>query len=185
MISKLINYIKRGLTSNTTSDECDIPSQQIKYLNKSVTAERLSPYGLSSNPEVNTPVIIFNIIGSEENQTALAYSADSRIRNLSSGDVVLHSPKSGAFVKVSANGEIIIQSVTKMSISAPELNITSPEITVDCDNFTVNASNSIELDGDTSLGTGGEEIARKGDPVIESSPNMWEIQSGSSRHTAD
>jgi phage gp45-like len=91
-------------------------------------------------------------------------------------------------VSVTAGGTTTLTSTGVASVTAPAIALNGPA-TVNSAGGTVTVNaDTVNLNSDTNLGSGGQAIARAGDPVIEASAPfavIGTIQSGSSRHTAD
>jgi len=145
LLNKIINIVKFGYVSRSSSDSGDYPVTQITYLGKTVPVEIISPYGLYSNLAEGTKAVVFNIGSNEENQVAIGFSQNDRFKNLKSGEVVVGNPKTGSYIKFNSDGSVLMQ----------------------CNgDFDIITNNNVNIKAaQVNLGDSGAKIARLGDEV--------------------
>jgi len=163
---KLKNLIVRSYISSSNDDSNYYPILNISYLGKTdIAVEKVSPYGLYSNPPNDLPVIKYSIHGNDGNSVGIAYSRDTRFKNLKNGEVLIGNEKTQAYIKFNEDNEIEIISTALIKITAPEIELTG-NVTIDGDLSANAGSGTVSIDAaQVDLGIGGEKIARKGDPV--------------------
>lgn len=149
LFNKVKNFIKRCIISETSDDSNIYAIAKIKYYDKDSIAEAIYPYGMSANAPVDTVCILFNINGHESNRACIPYAIIDRFKNLKSGEVIFGSPATQSYVKFMTNGDIEIDG-TKTIFKKGTFTI-EEEATIDCTKI--------------NLGSGGNEIARKGDQI--------------------
>jgi len=154
IFNKVHNLIKYGYVSLPGNDfsingkPVTKAHAQIISLGSPRAIAVISPYGLNANLPLKTKVLIWNILGQEDNPVCIGFSQEDRFKDLKPGEVVVGNPKSRAFIKFDKDGNI--------EINAPgELNIKATKVNIDAD--------------ETNLGVGGAKIARLGDEVTVNS----------------
>ncbi len=164
LLTKIINLCKRGFVSNSLQDDKDSSIAQITYFGKTGISEIVSPYGLSSRLPVGTQTLTFSVQGQENNRASIGYSQEDRFKNLLEGEVVVGNPKTGASVKFSIDGSIIINPSPTGSLiinSNGDLSISANG------DIKLKATGEVDVDATrVNLGTGGPAIARVGDSVL-------------------
>lgn len=141
----VINMIKRGVVTKASEDDGFHSKAIISYLDKeNVISEVLFPYGYFGNLPEGTPVLVFSVMGKDNNRICMGYSQDERKKDNEPSEVGMGNPKAQTFIKFLENGNIEIESTA--------------DITIKANNVAVDATK-------VDLGTGGQKIARKGDPV--------------------
>lgn len=107
MIAKLFNMIKRAVVSNPGKDDGEFPITQVTYLGKVSDIEAIFPYGMAANLPKDSLVLMFNILGQEENKAGIGYRHDLRPKNLKEGEVVFGNFLAGTQFLFDADGNII------------------------------------------------------------------------------
>lgn len=168
ILTKIKSLIKRGYISRVSTNTSFYQIMQVSYLGKTGDAEYISPYGLYSNCPTKIPVIIWNLQGYENNRAAMPFSEDDRFKDLAVGEVKVGSPVSGSYVYFKADGKIEIKSNGDLDINITgNANLTvSGDVNLNANDVNITATSSVSIDSpSTSLGTGGNPIARNGDQI--------------------
>jgi len=142
--NKICNGIKYGYVSLVGNDSAKRCNAQITSFGSATVMAVISPYGLNANLPLNTKVLIWNVLGQEDNPVCIGFSQADRFDKLEAGEVVVGNPKSRAFIKFDKDGNIEINAPGELNIKATKVNIDAVE---------------------TNLGVGGAKIARLGDEV--------------------
>lgn len=110
---RIMNMIVEAILSKVDdSKEIQVISVKIGKDEEYSNIERLQSYGLSSNPALNSEVLLISPNGSLENALAVVVeNGENRIKDLKTGEVVLYS-KFGQKVFLKENGDIDIESAT-------------------------------------------------------------------------
>ena len=127
LLAKINNLIKRGATTAIVNHNTQFPRVQVKYFNKTAEVELLTPYGFDGSAPVGSFATIFNVMGNEENRTAIVhdhprapkdleptevsmsnYTTKARIRMLENGDISIYGPKD-QIIKIDGNNNVTIQ----------------------------------------------------------------------------
>jgi hypothetical protein len=176
MSNDTLNLIKRAYVSAPTNDENDYCSIQVSYYDRTAYAQPIYPYGLCANAPTNTSVLLFNVLGQEENLAGIPYTIAERFRSLKTGEVAIGSPKTGSYIKFEEDGSIKIVAKKGITISTEDgdiifnssqgiaWNATTDAIMTSLGNFTVTTT-TYTVNGQVNLGSGGAKIARLGDQV--------------------
>lgn len=166
LFTKIKNLIKRGYVSKVLDDDKELPFQQVSYLGKIGYSERLSPYGLDSNPPQDIQVLVFSVNGVESNRLSMAYSQANRFKGLKEGEVVVGNPETQAYIKFAEDNTIEIKATQSVTIEAPSITIKNGTISIESDaDISVTGTANINAT-QINLGSGGPQIARKGDAVL-------------------
>lgn len=175
------NLLRWARTSKAGSDDGNYHIQQLDYMGKLADSLVIFPYGVHGNIPPECLALMFAIEGNPENRAHIGWKPDDRPK-MSSGEVCFYHPLiPGLIIHLQKDGKMLVKSKVKVTVDAPEAEFTG--------NLTVKGN--FHVDGNASLGQGGEPIARQGDAVqvkIESgsSEGTWNgtITAGSSNHTA-
>ncbi len=135
-ISRLIRRAFTSLAS--THKDGELARVQISYQGGSANAQLWEPYGLSSAPPVGTYGLTISPSGNADDAIILASPLQSGNEDLKSTEVKLYNPSTKSFIKIDADGNIII-----------------------------NASKDVNVivNGTVNLGEGGKNIARLDDDI--------------------
>jgi phage gp45-like len=148
MIEKIKNMIKRAATTAIMKDSGSVPTIQVKYFNKTALVEVLAPYGFCSSPPKNSMATVFNLLGQEENRTAIIDKPWQRFKNLKEGEVVIGNYLTLAKLYFKENGDVLLD--------LPEGNLT---VNVAEGDITVNAPNGqVTIDSPRVIMTGDLEV---------------------------
>lgn len=193
IFDKISNLVKRAFITQVVNDSSDYQSTQVSYLGKVSNAQMIYPYGYNAVPPTNTMVLLFNVLGQEENLAGIPYAVSERFKNLKGGEVVLGSPSTGSYIKFKEDGSIEMYAKNGIKIFTDDGDIdvnaknnlnmnsltndinfnsakgigwtaTTDSLMTSTGNFTVTAT-TYTVNGQTNLGTGGARIARLGDQV--------------------
>lgn len=117
------NMIKIGIITLAGDDSEDYNRTQVSYLGKTKKVTVIMPYGIDANIPKDSLLILFNIMGQEENMVAFGNDQSIRFKNLEEGEVVVGNPKTGSKVYFKANGDIeIVSSTTIVNINGIDFN---------------------------------------------------------------
>ncbi len=107
---KFFNLIKRAVISNPSVDSnlVNDPRAQIQYNGNTSRTHVLWPYGMEGRLPKDTLLISFNVNGDEANKTGIGYTPNDPNEPFQSGEVAFGNPVSRTFIKVLANGDVII-----------------------------------------------------------------------------
>lgn len=145
MKTLIMNLIKLCRISNDSTDEGDLPIQQVEYQEKTADALRYMPYGIDANIPEDALGILLNLMGQEQNRVVLPISPKERPKNLETGDVVLYSPITGEKILFKASGGIFVSgNVTYENDITYEGDVTY--------NGNVSVAGDLDVTGDTTLG---------------------------------
>lgn len=175
--NRLFNMIKKGFVTKASKDSNKYNSVQVKYFNKLTNAAQIYPYGMNANAPVNTPCVLFNLNGHEDNQFALCYSMVNRFKDLKAGEAVFGNPASSSYIKFLENGDIEIYCKNNIIINGKAMNVNLEN------KFEVTASEA-DFHCKVNLGDSGQPIARKGDQVQVGS-DIGTITGGSSNNKSN
>ncbi len=108
---KFFNIIKRAVISNPKVDSALVndPRAQIEYNGNTANFHVLWPFGMEGRLPLKTVVVSFSINGHEENKTGIGYTPNDPNEPFEPGEVAFGNPVSRTFIKVLANGDIIIE----------------------------------------------------------------------------
>jgi len=169
MINLIKSLIKRCQLSSAQDDSKNFLTSQITYMGMVGKTEIYYPYGLKSSAPIGEPGISFSILSQEDNKITMPYSfnALSKLPSVQPGEVIIGSPKTGAYIKFSENGEITVSGkitflsevtanikVTTKEVDAT-VKITTPEATINGINHSTHKHTGVTSGPDTS----GEPVA--------------------------
>ena len=193
-MSKFRNLIRWARITKAGSDDKQFATQQMEYLGKVADGLIVFPYGLHGNVPPDSLALMFAVQGNPDNRAAIAWAPKDRPK-LAEGEVAFYHPPTDAFMIWRANGDLDIETGSKgganININCKQANITASEsvtFTTPLATFTgdVAIDGNLQVDVDfnndgkaTLGGTGGGDIARKGDAVVGGV-----ITGGSANHTA-
>lgn len=123
--------IKRAVLSREIKDDSVFLVGQGTYNSKVGDVDIVFPYGLYANPPVGSMLLMFNVMGQEENRAALAYYQKERYEN-EPGEVTIGSPMFGSFIKfnkdegidIDCKGDLNLISNLNIKITSVDGNIT-------------------------------------------------------------
>jgi len=118
ILTKITNLIKRGYVTLPNKDAADYSTAQVSYFGKTSYVNTVYPYGMSANAPADTLVLLFNVLGQEENLAGIPYGVGERFKNLKSGEVVFWSPVTKSYIRFSENKDITIYSTGKMVLDS-------------------------------------------------------------------
>lgn len=173
-MNNLFNLIKWTRLNSKSSKGGRL--NNVEYLGSDAQSIMVYQYGIGAHPPQGSLGLTFSVLGSEGNKATIPMAPINISKgDLLPGEVYVSNLLTGSTVLMKENGDINITCNGSLNItSLNSVNITSP---------------SIVLNGDVTLGSGGQGIAREGDIVISNVaplfPPIGTIQAGSSRHTAD
>lgn len=137
MYQKLRSLIKRCYVTAGSEDTADYQTAKVSYLEKDTTVEHLTPYGVYSNPPVDSIGVVFLIAADEDNRFAILNRPDIRFKNLKSGEVAIGNPLTESVIKFDENGDITIVGKNNLKvtiegsaeiISSQEVKLTAPSV---------------------------------------------------------
>lgn len=104
------NLIKLGVVTLPGDDLGQFNRTQVSYLGKTKKVTVFMPYGLDANLPANSLVLLFNVMGQEENIVGIGTDPANRFKGLAPGEVAVGSPKTGSKIYFKANGDIDVES---------------------------------------------------------------------------
>lgn len=104
--NKFLQIIKQVVSTLVDSDNSLYPVNQVSYNKKTSKVNRLSVYGLSYNPALDTWGLSFSSQGKESTKYVLFNDLDKKIRGLAAGEVALYNPESKCYIKMKNDGGI-------------------------------------------------------------------------------
>ncbi len=107
MTDLLKSILQWARISRSGGGSGQVPKQQLSYKDKVANAVVLFPYGICSNIPEDTLAVFGDINGQSENRVIFGCTDDSR-PSLSSGEVAVYHPETGATIKMNSNGTISI-----------------------------------------------------------------------------
>lgn len=154
MLRRILQMIKQAVITLVTSDTSAYPQGQAKYNGKTTEYNRLSPYGLDSNPPSGVSVILLSSQGQEAVKFGIASDFLGRKKGLKEGEVALYNTLTKSFVFLKENGDV--------EINTPNLIVEGNlEVTGDMTNDGTNVgkthihSQTNDGGGDSEADTGG------------------------------
>ena len=190
--------IKRGVVTNTSKDlETDeFHTSQVNYHNKTKDVDTVYPYGTAGNAPLDSLMLLFNVMGQEENQAGIPYYPQIRIKQLKPGEFLVGNFVTGSYAKFKEDGSVEVFSMKDVNVTAA-LNITivaGNTIAISAPNgISITSGGTIDINGqDQEInmygtyrlgGPGGAAIARLNDQVT-CPAGVGYISSASSEHTA-
>ncbi len=115
---KFFNFIKFGVISNPQVDPklVNDPRAQIKYNGNAANIYVQWPYGMEGRLPIDTVILSLSVLGHEENKTGIGYTPNDPKEPFQPGEVAFGNPVSRTFIKVLANGDILIENRDGKSI---------------------------------------------------------------------
>jgi phage baseplate assembly protein gpV len=148
------NIIKQCYVTLVGDDSGRVPLTQVAYMDKAVECEVITPYGLYSNPPVNSMGILFHPFGDEQIRAAILNVLDERFKNLLAGEVQIGNPLTQCSIKFDKDGNLII--ITSQDI----------RVTVGVD-YSITVDNGYSLVATTDATIEAPTINLKGNVVID------------------
>lgn len=121
ILNKIKNLIKFAIVTLSGNDSGDYNQSQVSYFGKTKQTFILFPYGLDAKLPKDSLVMLFNIMGQEENTAGIGTKPDIRFKNLQEGEVVVGNPvkqtkvyfKSDGTIEITGDTNVIINNGTK------------------------------------------------------------------------
>lgn len=142
----IFNLIKRSLVSRKTADSGQFPTAQVSWSGKTADIEVIYPYGLAGNLPTDSLVLMFSVMGQEENKAGIGNTPKIRFKDLKEGEVAVGNPTTGSVIKFLENGDIEVTGVANQNI-----NITGSQ------NTTINVNQVNNITGDQTNTIGGNQ----------------------------
>lgn len=117
MHNKLLNLIRRAVITLTNSDSGQIANAQITWLGKTGVTEIVYPYGMAANAPVGSAVLMFSILGQEENRTGIANDQKTRFKDLKPSETAFGNPVTKSVIKFLENGDIELTGTAGQNIN--------------------------------------------------------------------
>ncbi len=127
LLKRILKWVR---ISNIASTSGPYSKQQVTYNGKTADAITVSPYGIYANIPVGELALSGAVGGNSENRIIIG-CVPSNVPKLSSGEVAVYHPESGAMIKLSADGSIEIKADT-VTVTAGNANFTG-DLIVDGD----------------------------------------------------
>lgn len=182
-------HIKRAVTNIASKDKDNFQTVQADYNGKTGNVEVVWPYGFSASAPEGSLLLMFNVLGQEENRAGLVSYPQKRFKELKSGEVMVGNFETGNYTKYNADGDTEIYSKNDLVATVTrDLNIhvtgnLNMIVDGDCD-INCTSGNAVNLHGKYNVGgSGGPAIARVGDQV-QVGASIGTIITGSTEHTA-
>ena len=188
--------VRRAYVTLTNDDSQAFSTAQINSMNKTALMETVYPYGLYAQAPLGAYALLFTVQSNEENLVGLCYTPDNpksgilRFKNLKPGEVILGNVLTQTFIKLDAEGNVVIDNANNITINAAqEINVNATTVNVTADNVNVDGNFTVTDANLTKLGQGGssQPIARLGDQVttvISGTPYMGTITACASVNTS-
>jgi len=135
LLNSLRNMVKLAIVTLTGNDSGTYNQTQVSYFGKVKNVLVVNPYGVDANVPKDSLMILFNIMGQEENTAGIGFAPNIRFKNLKEGEVVVGNPKSLSKIYFKKNGDIEIE-------SRGDINITSSGV------VNINGSSEAIIKGD-------------------------------------
>jgi len=145
MITFLRNLIKMATVDMASSDDGELPIQQILHNGKTTQAFILFPYGIHANLPPRALLTTFNIFGNEQNKVAMGGLPQERIKELKEGEVVFFHPLTKSKIHFKENGDIDIESIKDLNLLTKNVNGQHENVDLATKNITINADGTIEI----------------------------------------
>ena len=138
LMQKIQNLIKTARLLSV-DDSTDIQQARVSYLGKEQRVASIKPYGIVSNPPVNSFGILFAQQGRESNQMGIFDDPRNRpLKDLATGEVGICNYMTGDYAVFRTGGVLEIRATT-VNITADNINIIG-DVAI-TGNFTVNGKN--------------------------------------------
>jgi phage gp45-like len=118
MGNKLLQIIRQAYHSLVSDDSSAYPKTQVVSNGKATDIVRLSTYGICANPPKDAHVLMLSSQGQESSKFGVFNDFLNRMKGLAEGEVVLFNTLTGAFVYMKANGDIEVNTDTKIKVNA-------------------------------------------------------------------
>lgn len=150
MMQMLRNLIKRAAVA-IINDSGNYQTAQVSYFGKVSDIEVINPYGISSSPPIDSLVLMFNVMGQEENKAGIINAQPLRFKNLKEGELVVGNYLTGSYVKFLQNGDIDVFTGNDVNIECGNANILAVgDVDVECSSASVVAT-TIKLTGNVVI----------------------------------
>ncbi|MCP4552350.1 MAG: hypothetical protein GY834_09980, partial [Bacteroidetes bacterium] len=106
LLTKLSNIIRQGIITLVTDDSETYPHMQVEYNGKTVYVTRISPYGVCSNPPVDSFALVMNSSGTESIKFGIPIDFINRMKNLIEGEAALFNSKTDTYILMKSDGTI-------------------------------------------------------------------------------
>lgn len=167
------NLLRWARITGPGADDKQFPTQQMEYLGKVADGVMLFPYGYHGNVPDDFLALIAAVQGNPDNRVAIGVLPKNR-PTLAAGEVAFYHPPTDAFIIWRSSGELDIETG---SGGTKDINITAANVNI---TGNLDVSGTFNCDGNATLGgSGGADIARKGDAVAGGV-----ITGGSANHKA-
>jgi phage gp45-like len=121
ILNKMRNLIKFAKVTLSGSDSGGYNQSQVNYFGKTKQTFVLFPYGLDAKLPADSIVVLFNIMGQEENTVGIGTKPSIRFKNLQEGEVVVGNPskqtkiyfKNDGTIEITGDTNVIINNGTK------------------------------------------------------------------------
>jgi phage gp45-like len=106
--------IKQAITTRVTDDSETYPQIQLYYNGDTVFATRISPYGVCSNPVLDSFNLVFNANGNASSKFSIPVDFITRLKGLKEGETALYNSKTGVYVYIKDDGTVLINAPTQI-----------------------------------------------------------------------
>jgi len=161
--------IKQVIITAINDDTSDFPRAQVFYMGKEGLATRISPYGYCYMPPLDTWGVSWSMRSEESSKVVMFSELEKRLKELQPGEVGIHNPETGSYIKFKENGDIDIESQNNINVICVDATVIASgnmSSIVDGDlSFTVTGITEISSNGNMTLTA--PQITLTGDIVLD------------------
>lgn len=119
-LERIKSLLKIGLITNTGDDTKNVPSQQASYHGKTGNGVAWYPYGYHAVATNDSYALVISVNGNNEERILIPTSMTERPSG-EAGEVFVFHPGSGTKIKLDNSGNVEIDAIGEVSITAPDL----------------------------------------------------------------
>ncbi len=154
-----------GKQKTILDDKGDYPKAQAQALGQVHNVRQITPYGFFCSPPLASSWLLFSVRDNPDDMVGFGHDFANRFKNLLPGECALANTESGAYIKLSASGDIEIFTDKDVNMTCKNANITvsdkatlavTTSMTVNCPTTTwtgdINVTGDITATNDVKAG---------------------------------
>jgi len=168
ILSSIKNMLSWARVTNILSDDQQLPSGQVEYMEKVRDIVYVFPYGYNAQPLLDNLAIKANV-GSDENAVAFPISWNTREQGLKQGEIAIKNGITDTLIKWAEDGSMAITVKKTKDVDGNDqggdLNLTTEnDVNITSSNdFNLSTTNDVDIDGGNNI-----EITSTNDIDIDS-----------------
>lgn len=139
-MTSLADMIHWSSTTRGVDEAGSYPLQQVTYLGKTANVTPWWPYGYDASVPVNHIGLTLAVLANSDSKVAL-FGSPGQGPKKASGEVAWFHPPTGSKIHFLANGDILLETETQVTVTAPKMTI-SGDVTI---------AGDLTVDGSTAL----------------------------------